>query len=180
MSTPLLELAVQVLSSAQYRVGRTAGQPGSAEFESDTILGFVATFPTVAGLLEAWKHRQDGFLHTHRRSLRKYPAKASNVYSVFLTSERSTGSQAAELRHIGENFVATRKIVAHTVVVEEDVRRSLAPLLPLAITTHQSWMEPEAALRSKLTEQTARLLDMVVDDQSSESDIANWLLERAP
>lgn len=179
MNTPLLEIVVRILSSAQYRVVQTVGDPGAAEFESDTILGFVATFSTGAELLDEWEPRQAHFLHAHRQSLRRNPTKACNVYSVFLTSERSTGPQAARLRRIVENFVATRKIVAHSVVSDADVRMSMAPILPLNIAAHQSAIDPEAALRSKLTDQAAALLDMVVDDQTDESDIANWLLREA-
>lgn len=126
-----MDIATQaeiVLRNAQYETWSWSGPSGPVTcFESAALMGFVHVFADADALLGGWKISQKATLARHAAILRGAGAKAWNVYSVFLTSERApTLSRAIE--RIEEDFTLTRKIARAAVSTTDDVARALLPL----------------------------------------------------
>jgi hypothetical protein len=99
-------------------------------FEDSTLVGFLHVFATAADLLAQWEEAQLRVLSRHAAPLRTAGAKAWNVYSVFLTSEKSLDLQRP-VERLEEDFTLTRKIARTDVQTVEDLAHALMPLVPI-------------------------------------------------
>lgn len=120
-----------ILRDAGYDTWPWAGaNPPVLCFENATIVGFLHVFDTAADLIARWEEAQGRVLLRHAAALRAAGTKAWNVYSVFLTRERS----AALRRHVErleEDFSLTRKIARSGILLVEDLEHALMPLMPI-------------------------------------------------
>lgn len=108
----------------------SGASPAVTCFENSTLAGFLHVFPTAADLLARWEDAQQRVLARHAASLRNAGAKAWNIYSVFLTSERSAELQR-QVERLEEDFALTRKIARIEVQTVEDLAHALMPLSPI-------------------------------------------------
>lgn len=108
----------------------TGASPPVICFEDTTIIGFVHVFNTARELLETWEDAQQRVLARHAPALRAAGAKAWNVYSILLTSERAPTLQRS-VEKLEENFALTRKIARTAVQTADDVSNVLMPLGPI-------------------------------------------------
>jgi hypothetical protein len=99
-------------------------------FEDSTLVGFLHVFATAADLLAQWEEAQRRVLSRHAAPLRTAGAKAWNVYSVFLTSEKSPDLQR-RVERLEEDFTLTRKIARTEIQTVEDLAHALMPLAPI-------------------------------------------------
>jgi hypothetical protein len=108
----------------------TGASPPVTCFENPALVGFLHVFATAADLLAQWEEAQRRVLSRHAAPLRLAGAKAWNVYSVFLTSEKSPELQT-RIERLEENFTLTRKITRTGVQTIEDLAHALMPLAPI-------------------------------------------------
>lgn len=119
-------------------------------FEDNTVVGFLQVFGDVRELLSNWQAAEKANLVRHTIQLRSAPTKAWNVYSAFLTEDRGSPQDAAEVGRIEEDFSSTRKIARTGVNSIVELERALSPLLPLRNVTSFSVSDYEARLRARL------------------------------
>ena len=127
----VLRDAQKILRDALYRCEAYESRRTELWFEDDSLVGIVAAFPSAADLLREWSALQDTFLGSEASALRTVPEKAWNVYCVLLTPERPHDGLRDQLARIEEDLVGTRKLVGTGLADEDDIRRALAPLLPV-------------------------------------------------
>ena len=154
----LTEMAVLVLNEAGYETRSTVSVRDVLHFEGDAILGFVCAYQTPTSLLEDWSARQEAFLVRHAPALRANRDKAWNVYAIYLARETATRTEERSLRRIEEDFHATRKIAVAGVQSRPDVRRGLAPILPVSTAGVSATVDPEMLLKQKLDGEEQRML----------------------
>ncbi len=127
----LLESARGALEAAGYLTSSSTGQDRQFTFEDANVFGFVRAFAAVGELIETWERTQDSFTRQSITELTRVPAKALNVYAVFLTPDQPTRAQRTSLVQIEEDFRSARKIARAGTVTREDLEAALTPLLPL-------------------------------------------------
>lgn len=108
----------------------SGASPAVVCFEDSTLVGFLYVFPTAADLLAQWEEAQMRVLSRHSAALRAGGSKAWNVYSVFLTSEKSSDSKRL-VERLEEDFSLTRKIARTEIQTVEDLTHALMPLVPI-------------------------------------------------
>ncbi len=99
-------------------------------FESDTVLGFVIAYSTVADLLGGWRRDADEVALERRLWLRAAGAKAWNVYILLLAHEEASFAASIALGSIEEDLVGTRKIARAGVTSIVGIQNAILPLLP--------------------------------------------------
>lgn len=99
-------------------------------FENSTLIGFLHVFASAADLLAKWDDSQKLVLSRHAGPLRTAGAKAWNVYSIFLTSEKAPELQRL-VERLDEDFSLTRKIARVAIQSVEDISHALMPLAPI-------------------------------------------------
>lgn len=145
-------------------------------FENSTLVGFLHVFPTADDLLANWEEAQQRVLSRHAASLRTAGAKAWNVYSVFLTGEKSAELQR-QVERLEEDFALTRKIARTEVRTVEDIAHALMPLSPIQSQPilanadvadrlrHRAKDIPESALVAFLGTPTAEEVVAILESQ---------------
>ena len=175
-----MELATQseiLLRDAQYNTWPWTGvQPVVTCFENAALIGFVHEFDSVSALLSGWQQRQEIALARHATALRAAGAKAWNVYSIFLTTER-TKERVVALEQVEEDFSLTRKIARSGVQTSEELERALLPLISLRATPKLSAVNFEERLRGHLGELPPEVVAAFLGD-APVRDIARLLGER--
>ena len=172
----LIELAVLTLTETGFDTRSTASVPDVLYFEGGAILGFIAVYQTPAALLHDWSAKQEAFLTRHAPLLRTHREKAWNVYSIYLASESADPREDRTLRRIEGDFHATRKLTSAGVQTRPDVRRALAPILPISTLGVSATMDPEQLLRQKLNTEEKRMLDFLRSWHSDDC-LPKWLIE---
>jgi hypothetical protein len=99
-------------------------------FENSTLVGFLHVFTTAADLMAKWEEAQLRVLSRYSAALRAGGAKAWNVYSVFLTSEKAPKFKRP-VERLEEDFTLTRKIARTEIQTVEDISHVLMPLVPI-------------------------------------------------
>jgi hypothetical protein len=100
-------------------------------FEDETLIGFINVLEKADDILKTWEKSQDIFLTRNAVRLRSFPAKAWNVYSVFLSTDNLAAKQQTELTQIEEDFRGSRKIAQVGITSLDELFSALAPLLPI-------------------------------------------------
>ena len=100
-------------------------------FEDENLCGFVSLHKTIKEIFENWQIIQDEFVKNKTQRLRQDFTKAFNIYSVFLTQERSLSGSKTHIKDIQEDFRSSRKIIGYELNTSEDIRRALFPLLSI-------------------------------------------------
>ena len=128
----IMDLAQQQLAEANYAV---AVDGDNSEpflmFESDSVLGFVLTFPDAASLIERWRPSSQRVLDRAQFALRRAETKSWNTYLVFLADTSPAYAESITLDAIEEDLVGTRKIARAGIKSLDDVRAALLPLLAM-------------------------------------------------
>lgn len=127
----IIEESRSILEAAGYRTVLGTSSADVCFFEDASILGAIFVHPSITSLLERWQDSQDSFLGTHSRSLHNDPVKAWNIYTIHLTSDTGSGSQATQVFNIEQDFRGTRKVVRIGVINRADVKEALLPILGL-------------------------------------------------
>lgn len=169
----LTGIARTVLSSAGYTVWTARVDTATLLFEDEALSGQVVAFDSISNLLQSWEATQDRFLRRFSRELRASKDKAWNVYSVFLTVD-SIGPGIEAPTSIEEDFRGTRKIVGVGLRGNEDVTRTLLPLLPVQNLIGDLTVNPIEELRTRLSLLDATK-DLVLGDATA-SEIATAIL----
>src|SRR4051812_42464538 len=101
-----------VLRDSRFETWRSpdSKDPVLIHFENQAVLGFVLVFATARALIERWQASQASCLQRFASSIRPSGNKAWNVYSVFLTQERTDVQTSFLIERIEEDFTLTRKI----------------------------------------------------------------------
>lgn len=162
------------LRNAQYETWSWSGQDGPVTcFESTAVMGFVHVFESAEVLMAGWQTCQKTALARHAASLRGAGAKAWNVYSVFLTSDRAP-SLARAIERIEEDFTLTRKIARASVTTPEDVERSLLPLMAIRSQPLLGASNFEDRLRARLKDLPADAVTAFLNETAA-ADVASIL-----
>lgn len=139
-----------LLREAGYETWTWTGvAPAVVCFENAALIGFVHLFSSANDLLTSWQGAQTATLSRHGPALRAAGAKAWNVYSVFLTEELAPTRQR-EVERIEEDFALTRKIARAGVRTQEDLERTLLPLMAVRAHPLPSDTDFEDRLRARL------------------------------
>lgn len=129
----VLHEAQSILMEAKYHiVPFTEDGHEYIAFENNTLFGFLHYYSTIEKLLYSWKQDKDKLLRKFSPRFRLAGPKAWNVYTVLLTSERSTEIQFHALQDIEEDLSETRKIARSDLETTDDVRAALLSLLPFS------------------------------------------------
>jgi hypothetical protein len=126
-----LEAAKEMLDDAGYQVRFLDSERTRLGFEDQTVFGFVMLFESTMELINRWEEEQDTFIRKYSRVMQNVREKAWNAYSVFLVTEEPPKDLINELSKIEEDFHASRKIARGGLQSTDDVRETLAPLLPI-------------------------------------------------
>lgn len=130
-----MDIATQAevfLREAGYDTWAWSGaSPAVTCFESPSLVGFLHVFDTAATLLDTWEDAQQRVLARHAAALRTAGAKAWNVYSIFLTTERASPEEQRAVERLEEDFALTRKIARSEVQTAEELAQVLLPLAPI-------------------------------------------------
>lgn len=127
-------------------------------FEDTTVIGFVFQYDDVPTLLSSWDTDARETIGTYQFGLRRAAKKAWNLYTIFVSTGSSHGSQAAALSAIEEDLAGTRKIARAGVCTSSDVRDALLPLLPLQAPPHMVAVDIMDEIRQRTTEVEPRVL----------------------
>lgn len=109
----------------------SGASPAVTCFESSSLVGFLHVFETAESLLQNWEAAQQRVLSRHAAALRTAGAKAWNVYSIFLTTEKASPEQQRAVERLEEDFALTRKIARSEVQTSDDLAHVLLPLSPI-------------------------------------------------
>ena len=142
--------ARSMLGAAGYTTNVLRVDEASFAFEDDSLIGFVRVFPTVGELLTSWRSSQEAFIKRTTHSLLRDPAKAWNLYAIFLSGEVAKPEHCAQLIAVEEDFQSTRKIAKAGVASRSELAAALAPLLPLQSVLHLEPGDGYARLRDRL------------------------------
>jgi len=145
-------------------------------FESQTVAGFVHVFDTCDALLKGWRESQLAVLARFAPALRPAGVKAWNVYSVFLTPDPGTPIHVFGVERIEEDFALTRKIARCNVVVADDIRNALLPLLPASSFVAVAAADYQTQLRRRLSEVDQNVATAFLGNQSA-VEVAAFLME---
>lgn len=141
----LLDRVRSILEQGGYS-STTVGLPaGQVAFEDENVYGFVVGLSTTQEIVTGWEELQDGFVKRHSASLNAVPAKAWNLYAVFLTEDDCTEEQARALVAVEEDFRGARKI-AKAKVRSHNLEHALAPLLPVRFGGGETLISPTARM----------------------------------
>ena len=170
----LLDNVRSVLDEAGYVTVSPQPDTDHLQFEDISIMGYVQTLPSVEAMLKSWKEIQDTFLRENATRFLRDATKAWNLYTVFLTEQPSTGTFAADLFAIEEDFRGTRKITRAGIVSRDDVLTVLSPLLPLQNLLSLGVRDAGKRLRDRLGA-AHPVLTGLVTDASAEATAAALL-----
>lgn len=135
----------------------TGTNPPVLCFESATVVGFLHVFDTAADLVGLWEEAQGRVLSRHAAALRTAGMKAWNVYSVFLTRERSEVLRR-DVERLEEDFSLTRKIARSGILVTEDLEHAFLPLRPIKANPLLADANVEERLRKRANDVPAKAL----------------------
>lgn len=139
-----------VLRSAGYDTWSwTGASPAVTCFENAAVIGFLHIFPSAHDLLTRWNAAQQTVLLRHAPALKVAGAKAWNVYSIFLTPDKSTDERRA-IERIEEDFTLTRKIARGAIQTSDDVEQALLPLTAVRAQPLLADADFQARLQSRL------------------------------
>lgn len=127
----LVDSALALLQSAGFAVSKPSRDDITAYFEDSTVLGFLQVFDTPSTLVARWRSSQEAFAREYMPALLRDPAKAWNLYAIFLSATPSAPDTEAAVCAIEEDFAYARKIARAGVLTREDLISALSPLLPL-------------------------------------------------
>jgi len=154
----------------------TSTTPAVICFENAALIGFVHVFPSANDLLTHWQEAQNAALSRHAPALRAAGAKAWNVYSVFLTAEQIPTQQRA-VERIEEDFTLTRKIARAGMRTQDDLERTLLPLMPVRAQPLLSETDFEDRLRARLKDVSPDVLTAFLGTVPAE-EVARILAEK--
>ena len=162
-----MEIATQseiILRDAQYNTWTWTGvRPAVTCFENAALIGFVHEFDSVTALLDGWQERQKITLSRHATALRTAGLKAWNVYSVFLTAER-TSERVPALELIEEDFSLTRKIARSAIQTPEELKRAFLPLTSVRAQPALSAINFEERLRDHLKDLSSEVVSAFLSE----------------
>ncbi|MGR4930610.1 hypothetical protein ACIPUD_27960 [Bradyrhizobium sp. CAR08] len=150
-----------ILTDAGYAMGKI-GQ--TTTFEDDVVLGFVFMYPDAAALMERWYDDHTQVLKNAQFALRRSDAKAWNVYFLALADQPANYAEKVTLSAIEENLVGTRKIARAGMIVGDDLREALLPLLPIHNTSQVQAVDMPAEIRLRTTELSTELVEVFLSD----------------
>jgi len=144
-TTELLAAAQSILSEAGFEAFATpeVGAPSFAEnarvWQNKYSVVMVATFETWEGLVATWADYQNAMVETISSYLSKGDSKAADGYLVLLTPGRIPPGDTSEANRIRSDTSRLRKLLGtrEDVRTISDVRKVIAPLLPLSIAVGQ-------------------------------------------
>ena len=170
--TDVLQIVPEVLEDAKFQTWRMefSGRP-SLGFEDENILGVAASFETPQELIDGWIKFEDLLLARYGNNFRQAGEKAWNVYSVFLTSQAASDSQARAIRAIEEDLRQTRKLAAHSVVSNQSVRSALLPILPLGPRPELSAINASERLATRIENLSPGMASLVLDEKVSAAQL---------
>jgi hypothetical protein len=120
-----------ILDQAGYKTKYADDNSDVLYFEDESLLGFVAVYPTIDELIANWKNHQDAFLIVNADKLRASVEKTWNAYSIYLTQDSGKEVSLKELLNIEENFSGTRKIARNDINTKDDIIQALLHILPI-------------------------------------------------
>jgi len=164
-----------MLEAAGYRTALDDAMPVTCHFEDESILGAVFAHPSVEALLQVWEKHQDRFLGSQSSRLRSDPVKAWNIYTIHLTADTGTTTNASRLFEIEQDFRGTRKIVRTGIVKRSDIKEALLPLVGLQHRLTLSRSNMLRRLHDRLAMSDRALVRLLDDVQ--EADVAAELME---
>jgi hypothetical protein len=133
----ILETVRDVLTDARFAVRQLqpmTGPSGSMHcaiaFESDTVIGFVLAYNTVAALVEGWRAASETLVGSQSELLGAAGPKAWNTYLVLLSHDDANFGEALALGQIEEDLEGMRKIARAGVRGPAATESALLPLLP--------------------------------------------------
>lgn len=139
-TTGLLAVAQNALIEAGYVVmGENASQPLLSDrarlLQNSYSVVMIATFETWENLVQSWPDYQDTAVEVMSTFLRKGDAKAADGYLVLLTPSPVPTGEMSEANRIRSDTSRLRKLLgtADDLRSISDVRKIIAPLLPLTI-----------------------------------------------
>jgi hypothetical protein len=165
-----------MLRQAGYRT-RVESRGPILLFEDDSLLGFLRTFDNAGELILSWPETEKNVLTRYTAQLRSAPAKAWNVYSIFLASAPAAPEDGYFLGRIEEDFTSTRKIARAGVATAADLQRALLPLLPLQASASFALSDYESTLRSRLSFLAPSVIEGLLTGHSAEEVVRAALNE---
>lgn len=164
-----------ILHDAGFEIEEVIDFEGILQFESANLVGVIAVLGSVQSMIENWTSVQDRFLRRNGAALRRDPLKAWNAYTVLLVAAEATDMERAAVHAIEENVSATRKIARVGIATKMDLRRALAPLLPLLVvdSTNAAASDP---MRAKLNSEEMALYDLMRNPTMTPTHIASWIM----
>jgi len=170
--TDVLQIVAEVLEDAKYQTWQMdfAGL-SCLGFEDENILGVVAEFNSPQDLLDGWLGCEDSILARYGSNFRQAGEKAWNVYTVFLTSQQPTDSQARAIRAIEEDLQQTRKLAAHSLNSHQSVRLALLPILPLGPRPELSAINASARLAKRIENLAPGMAALVLNEEVSATQL---------
>lgn len=142
-------------------------------FENPTVMGFLHVFDTAETLLRQWEEAQSRVLARHVAALRAAGAKAWNVYSIFLTSERAPALRR-DIERLEEDFSLTRKIARTGIQIADDVEHALLPLVPIKARPLLEHADVEDRVRARAKDVSPLALQGFLGEASPE-EVADML-----
>ena len=170
--TDVLQIVAEVLEHAKFQTWRMefSGHP-SLGFEDENILGVVAAFESPQSLIDSWIEFENFMLARYGNNFRQAGEKAWNVYSVFLTSQEPSDSQARAIRAIEEDLRQTRKLAAHSLNSHQSVRSALLPILPLGPRPELSSIDSSERLAKRIENLAPGMAPLVLDEEVSAAQL---------
>ena len=170
--TDVLQTVAEILENAKFQTWRVefAGCP-SLGFENENILGLAASFDSPEKLIDRWQGFEDSMLARYGNAFRQAGEKAWNVYSVFLTTQEPSESQARAIRAIEEDLRQTRKLAAHSLNSEQSVRAALLPILPLGPRPELSSINASERLSKRIENLAPGMASLVLDQNVSAAQL---------
>lgn len=155
----LLADAEVVLRDAGFDVQRMDAQSAGVTFENDTVLGFLLTYDTPAGLLAEWAALADLLVAQRQFQLRAAGKKAWNAYLVLLATKPADYAEAAALNSVEEDLSGLRKITRAGLTCRADVSRALISLLPFQAAPILVAVDSRAEIRQRTTELPPKVVE---------------------
>lgn len=144
-------------------------------FEDANILGMVFEFETTSLLIDEWHRVEESMLSRFGASFRQAGEKAWNVYCILLTTDVADATQGRAIRAIEEDLHQTRKLAAHSVFGQEQIRNALLPILPLRAKPELSATDASKRLATRIEQLAPGVSDLIMDEVSTPGEILRQL-----
>jgi hypothetical protein len=167
-----------VLQEAEYQTWlSTVNEYTTIGFEDSSVMGFVCVFENAETLLQHWRDVETTWLTIHSSSLQRAGDKTWNVYSVFVSTEKTNEALGRQIKWIEEDLERTRKIAGCGVTDKETLVTALLPLLPLQF---QPALDSEdfdltQRLRKRIIDIAPSVEAVALDDKVSPSEVVRLL-----